>query len=564
MPQPEEQRIFISYSHQDAIWLDHLQTMLAPLTRTRALSLWSDEDIRAGALWRDEIGKALSAAKAAVLLVSPNFLASDFIVNQELPPLLMAAREKGLTILWIAVSDSMYRETAISEYQALNDPANPLDSLTPSALNRELVKIAEQIKEVVNAAEAHADAPTPPPVRGKPMQQERALDAALPKRVQVGKSAELLVMIRRSDSPGLRAVVEVEADSRFAKEDVRCKPFPLEFPVSFSGQAQPVDVVVSVNSPDFDPPSQSRKLRIPPDGDTEVCSFLMTPRSAGELLLNIEVLKDDIHRASKTLRTEAQPSGVPVAPAGYVLVSIPLVAMAQEGEATACLRCGSAVSRLAGFCPVCGAPQHSEPLALPQMAAPAKSLENYAGQIPVQPPVELPRSRSVRSSAMYKIMGGIAAASVLVLVAPLAWQVLHEGSKEGLATVEINSPAVISDTGSGSSTTIAGKVSDPSLNVYVLTRPKGQGGEYAVHQVDATGPGGNFAADVKLPQSEANDMDVVVIATKRPIRAKRIAAPPKAAALARTTLTRKQASPPDEIRRDATVPPARRATRPPL
>ena len=77
-------------------------------------------------------------AKMAVLLVSPHFLASEFIANDELPCLLKAAAAEGLTILWVAVSAGLYEVTAIAEYQAANDPKRPLDALSPSALQVEL------------------------------------------------------------------------------------------------------------------------------------------------------------------------------------------------------------------------------------------------------------------------------------------------------------------------------------------------------------------------------------------------------------------------------------------
>ena len=145
---PVESRteLFISYSHRDSHWLEKIQTHLAPLVRKGLITTWADTEISAGDKWREEIERALRRAKLAILLVSPSYLASDFIAAYELPPLLEKAEKEGLKILWIAVSSSLYQETPISSYQAVNDPARPLDGLSQANRNKELVEISRRIK----------------------------------------------------------------------------------------------------------------------------------------------------------------------------------------------------------------------------------------------------------------------------------------------------------------------------------------------------------------------------------------------------------------------------------
>jgi TIR domain len=138
-------RVFVSYSHDDDRWLAELKKFLKPLVDRGLLNTWDDKKILAGSDWQSEIEKALQSASMAIFLVSQSFLASDFIAHQELPPLLEKAKNQGLTIIWIAVSASTVRDSVLSQFQAANDPENPLDAIPKPERNKVLVKIYDQV-----------------------------------------------------------------------------------------------------------------------------------------------------------------------------------------------------------------------------------------------------------------------------------------------------------------------------------------------------------------------------------------------------------------------------------
>lgn len=141
--------VFISYSHEDVKWLEKVKIFLAPLERADLVKVWDDREIQPGAPWLEEIRQSLESARVAVLLISQNFWHSVFIQETELPQLLKKAQERECRVFWIAISSSTVEASELSKYQAANDPKRPLDMLPESEQNQVLVKLFEQMKDVV-------------------------------------------------------------------------------------------------------------------------------------------------------------------------------------------------------------------------------------------------------------------------------------------------------------------------------------------------------------------------------------------------------------------------------
>jgi hypothetical protein len=142
-------KVFISYSHKDKRFLEQLLAHLKPLERAGRLSKWSDMQIRPGSKWLKEIETALASTRVAVLLVTKDFLASDFINEKELGPLLKAVSTKGITILWVLVRDCNWKKTPLKDLQAATPLKKPLAEMKAER-DSAWVAICEAIEAAAN------------------------------------------------------------------------------------------------------------------------------------------------------------------------------------------------------------------------------------------------------------------------------------------------------------------------------------------------------------------------------------------------------------------------------
>jgi len=132
-------KIFISYNHADEEWKDKLQKFLNVQIRLNRLIVWEDRQIKTGDEWNPTIKKAIVESEIAILLVSVNFLNSDFIQNQEIPFI----QDNNLKIMPIIISPCPWEEFEyISKQQGFTKNNQPLEELN---VNIELNRIANEL-----------------------------------------------------------------------------------------------------------------------------------------------------------------------------------------------------------------------------------------------------------------------------------------------------------------------------------------------------------------------------------------------------------------------------------
>ena len=155
--------IFISYAHQDESFKEQLTQQLKGLQRQGLIAPWHDRCIDGGDDWRNGITEAIDACDLALLLVSPAFIASDFIYAEELTRLMGRRQDDGIRIVPIIIKPCAWKhEKPIESLQA-----RPKDGAALITFAEETGARAQAWVDIVHeiARWARADRPGPRQVR---------------------------------------------------------------------------------------------------------------------------------------------------------------------------------------------------------------------------------------------------------------------------------------------------------------------------------------------------------------------------------------------------------------
>ncbi|MBC8289934.1 MAG: TIR domain-containing protein [Planctomycetes bacterium] len=145
MDQSQTPLVYLSHSSANKRWLENLLRHLGPLEEKGVLQLWHDERIEPGAEWAREVQDAIRRCNIAVLFISPDYLASEFILHSELPELLHRADDDpSFRVLPVLVEPCDWDSvTGLASRQFL---PRGLEALSDLKSDKPLIEIAAQIR----------------------------------------------------------------------------------------------------------------------------------------------------------------------------------------------------------------------------------------------------------------------------------------------------------------------------------------------------------------------------------------------------------------------------------
>ena len=149
--------IFISYSHQDEKWKDALQKQLRVLQLHADFTVWDVRQIDIGDNWLPRIEEAIAAAKVAILLISSDFLISEFVCRQEIPRFLQRRAADGLRVVPLVVEPCPWQAVGwLANLQGATKDNEPLSrhAWDSYALKHEFSEVALKVYRLLQESRA--------------------------------------------------------------------------------------------------------------------------------------------------------------------------------------------------------------------------------------------------------------------------------------------------------------------------------------------------------------------------------------------------------------------------
>jgi hypothetical protein len=142
-------KIFFCYAHEDETLMNKLKMHLKPLHRQGLIDMWHDRDISAGTEWEREISQHLNVSNIILLLVSPDFMNSDYCYGIEMQRALERHKREEARVIPIILRHVYWQGEPLGKLQALPTDAKPVMSSSWDYQDEAFFNVTEGIRKVI-------------------------------------------------------------------------------------------------------------------------------------------------------------------------------------------------------------------------------------------------------------------------------------------------------------------------------------------------------------------------------------------------------------------------------
>jgi hypothetical protein len=326
-------RIFYSYSHSDEWYREKLGNAIALLRRQGLIQDWHDRKIVAGYDWKNEIDQHVESADIILLLVSSDFIASDYCFGVEMSRALERKVNGSADVLPIIVRDVDLTNAPFAHLQFL-----PKDGLAISKwddIDSAYKDVAIGLRTAVSRAKHRRAAAVQIAMPSASIRELRRFDAAIAAEIPLNRSREVAAQVRLEGSEGLVVLLEQDLAGGEKARSYSCLPSDVRSSETFSLpwlradlEIGEIDLYLRLDAPGLGNAMPEKRIKAQPFRDSGVFTFQVTAASEGEYSLTVQLVCRDASLAERVLRTRASeyqgPGGGPGAISEWVIASAEL------------------------------------------------------------------------------------------------------------------------------------------------------------------------------------------------------------------------------------------------
>jgi hypothetical protein len=339
MPGTDKVKVFLSYSHVDENLKRALDAHLSALKYSNIIETWNDRKILAGEDWNKEIDQNLNAADVILLLVSSDFLASEFCYNIETRNALERHYRKQALVIPIVVREVDLRGLPMTKLQMLPTDGKAVTSGVWLSEDEAWKNVAEGVRRSIETFRIERSEIEEGLSRERAELETQYLDAVVPPKVEYGDTVRVRVLLRCKDSKGLAQALLVEDSSdEGAASAVRSEPCEVKFIVGDDKIRRTSLHRLTIDAPDLLVTDGDKQFYVESKHEPMHFNFFVKITSLGVHWLRVNLFRGNLYVSEVALRTTSARLDSPPgegAPVEDLIASVKLVLNAMSKAASA-------------------------------------------------------------------------------------------------------------------------------------------------------------------------------------------------------------------------------------